>query len=178
MKRIKRYKHIAALLFLIDLVALGLYFGALYFIKVQNETSSGELSAAESLEKKRLSLEAAENLLVEVKEEMEKVNAFFVSADGVEFFQQIESLAKTAGAQIEIRTESVNTEAIPDQKAFELLTLSIDVSGGWQEVMRFVELVETLPIELKVTNATFGKVVETSESYWEGGVRLSVVKLK
>ncbi len=106
-----------------------------------------------------------------------------VATDGaVSFIEMIESLARERNLTINV--DSVNTTPTASHSdAFELLTLNLEVEGGWANNQHFLAELETLPYNVSLKAVSFSTAggdpsTKRSNPVWNGAITISTLKKK
>ena len=167
------------------IVFVAIYAASFWYVKNKVENATYELSKAEiEYEQKDLVQERA-SVIRELEPDIQKIESYYVGADDVVGF--INLLEQKAGEQnVAIETEDVSVDAGESLIYGEILGVSLTVKGDWNNVMQYINLIETLPynIQTKSVNLTLkeNNEVESEEEieaavfYWEASITLQVLK--
>ncbi len=193
MNKTKKILTIAVTLTLFSWVIAGfLYVGVL--------TKSSQVvdlfTEAEKDITKDQTLRTTRAILSQNEDMLSELDQYFVSSDEVvTFIDRLESLEDITGGSVSII--SVSSDADPKAKNDfkELLKVRLEITGSWKAVSQSMALLETLPYQMTVHEATialvsasdkilFGSASSTATrqvtagEYWKGSFDISVTKLK
>jgi len=118
-------------------------------------------------------------------EEREVLDSYFVEADGVvDFINDLEGFVKYIGAVPEILLVDIKDEVIArGVSSFEYLNVEIVVEGTWEELFNFSELLDTMPLYLRVNKMQIENISNTGEGggpseNWTSRFNIDVIKRK
>ena len=166
------------------LLALFVYAGFFLHIGVKNRAISLVVNEVDLIIQKEIRLRSIQNFIRDTQADRIQLNKYFVGKDAVvDFIETIEDLSALSGTTMEIT--SVSVDAIESGSlAGELLRLNFKVFGVWRDVFYLLTLIESLPLEVTITQANFKQVstqkedTKEPEQPWSGTFGLTVVKLK
>ncbi len=118
-------------------------------------------------------------LVTDTEHDRAVLNQYVVAdADVTTFLALVEQTGRDVGLVIE--TQSVTIENGVDGSLFETLVLSFEVRGGYTKVIRFLELIETMPYQIGVRSVALDRTGEESalDTVWRGVFTISVTKAK
>jgi hypothetical protein len=179
----------AALIF--GLVSVGIY--CYVFIKIfQENRLVAELNGQiEKLTAEKKDFIRLTEKVSETEAARDKIQSYFIPMDGmVGFLNGLQDIGKGNNLEIKINSVNVITDTSTTTSIFETVSMTSEVVGAWQDVYRFVTLVELLPfgvsingVNLERTSSDFlpstsQKKSDPKVSLWRGTVDISVLKLK
>jgi len=114
-------------------------------------------------------------------EELEKVESLLLGRDQeavVNFIERVENIALES--QVNVSLETVLVSPLSDEKLkdnFENLNLEVTANGGWEEIIRFLGLIENLPYQIIIKDLSLEepKVLRLSGEEVVGPWTLSIV---
>ncbi len=166
----RTFSLVSVLLFLA--IVLGLYIAANMFIRRTVHTieaRSEELAV--QVKREELSRNSA-NLLKGLSKETEELSTFFVHPDGtVALIERIENLGAFVGSTITIG--DVSLVPVSEGSDEGMMTMRIESSGSWQEMLHLLSLLDTLPFESEVDVLTL-QVVGEGEGGTTWGLRATL----
>ena len=160
---------------LLNLVALGCYGFLLREIKGKNERISNLVNDIELQTKKKSVITSVKAIVVETSPLREKLSRYLVEREGaVSFIELLEHLGKNTGVSVVINS----VEKVPQESTqqVETLQLGLRASGTWEDVIRFLGLLELLPYEAQVEQLTLSKLEKASP--WQIVLSLRALKEK
>jgi hypothetical protein len=150
-----KHGHIFLLIFAFSVAVFvtGLYFYMYRSIgSLMAKTStlrSAAAAGAVNKERERSFLEAYEA----TASKWQKLPDFFVSADRpVDFIEAIEALGGQSGAKVSLVSIDASEPNITAVGTKGTIRAHVSAQGSWQEVMRTLALVETLPYQISINN--------------------------
>lgn len=153
-------------------------YGALFAgVKQKNEQISRLVNDIERRAEEERLLVSSKALVAETAPLREKLSNYFVAKDEtVSFIGQLETLGRESGVAVAI----ASVEAAPhdSSEVAENLRLSVTFAGAWQAVVRYLGLLESLPLEARVEQAALSRALTAGASEWRGDVTLLVLKEK
>ena len=91
------------------------------------------------------------------KDQRARISKLFVpSENAVSFIKAVESIGSESGASVNISAIRANAPADDAKTKIGDVTANVAVSGDWTEVMRALELFETLPYLNTINHITLG----------------------
>ena len=171
----RKNKELLIVTLLLNLVALGGYGFLLHEIKGKNEHISNLVNDIELQSKKERVINSVKALVVETSPLREKLSRYLVEKEGaVSFIELLEHLGKNRGVSVMISS----VEKVPQEgtEQVETLLLGLKASGTWQDVIRFLGLLELLPYEAQVEQLTLSKSEKASP--WQITLSLRTLKEK
>jgi hypothetical protein len=156
-------------------VSIGAYYGA-YRQVGELVRKVDEAQAATTLDRSQKDARIRADLFVrEVAEEYRSLRTLLVSRkDPTPFLTAVEYIGSAAGVTLEV--ESVVESALTDKEQAVQLLPSIDMAvsskGSFEEVYRFLELLEHMPYALTVRSVALS--VSDSSALWEVQVTVRV----
>ena len=121
---------------------------ALFYVYIDNKEENAIAIAAEieQYKQQNAQMNSLAAMVRNTEEGGERLTGYFVDGERIiEFLETIESLADTAGVEIDVR--SIN-ETETDWEGVKNLELNIDFSGSWVRVHHFLVLIESMPIKM------------------------------
>jgi len=115
-------------------------------------------------------------MILDVKRQLKRLEAeraelgqyFFKEEDIVKHLEQLEDLARHAGIDM-----TVNSAGAIDRKGKAVFQTGMKIEGTWQEVMYFIELLESLPLRTELTRVNL--VGSESGERWTGEVSMDLL---
>lgn len=160
------------LIFLLVIAIASLIAWLIYFVDgARSEIIVIKKGIAE-IEKKEANIKKLEDLMASLVPEEQKIStAFADSKNLVLFIEKLESAARDAGIKLEISSAELFAA---DAGAYPKFQLSAE--GSFGQNFRFLQLLETLPYQLEITDAIFAlRSTEGADSYWQ--VHISITLL-
>ena len=184
MVREQNIKRILLIMGISTLLALFVYVGFFFHIRVKNRETSVAINEVDLIVQKEIRLRSIQNFIKDTEVERTQLNEYFVGKDAVvDFIEIIEDLSALSGTIMEITSVSVD-DIEGGSSAGELLRLNFEIFGVWRDAFHLLTLVESLPLEVTITQASFKQVsvqredTKEPERSWKGTFGLTVVKLK
>lgn len=163
---------------LFTLAALSAYAFLWFGIKRANERASLLGNEIEVAERGEQELKAMKTLVSDTKPLREKLDGYFIPADGaVVFFESVEALGAAAGVSVSL--ESVSVEPLPDSALAETVRVVVRAEGQFAAVLRFLALLETTPHAGQIEQFSFvaNAPDKKGSSPWRADVTIRVLKL-
>lgn len=159
--------------------ALLVYAGMFVKVARLNAEISEIQTKIQSQGNKEASLRLSGKTLVETQDERNSLSSFFVAEDGpVSFIENLESLARAAGVDVNI--DSLSVDAWPNDR-FEKLSVRLEAVGAWSDIYKFLILTENMPFVLNITRVLISEDTDTSgksSGKWKLQTSFDVLKLK
>jgi hypothetical protein len=158
--------------------ALSVYAFLWWGIKSANERASALGNEIESAAKQEQELKATKTVVSDTALLREKLDRYFVPADGaVAFFESLEELGAAAGVSASI--ESVSVEPLPDSQIAETMRIVLRAEGSFAATVRFLALLETAPRVGQVEQFSFAASAPEGKerALWRLDATLHVLKL-
>ncbi len=180
----KSYKNIIILLSSATLLLFGFIYFAYYQIKEKNENIlrlQQDLSAKSDKHEYLISLQ---NTIKEIESEIEKVQKSIIpKSRDVAFIEDLESMARSYGLQIEIQSLSLVSDKNINTDKIAVLKVKARASGSWSSVYRFVSELESLTYKLKIDKIALytksdGSSTINRNADWEVIFEISVLEEK
>lgn len=172
----KKYLFTAALF---ALAAAVLYSFLFLQIKQKNRHISALLHTIEQSATEEQRLVSLKMLVSETVSMREKLGSYRVAKDdAVAFISELEAL----GREIGLAVTTISVEVSPREGAHdgsENLRLVLRFEGGWGDVVRYLGLLELLPVEGSIEQALLTRKStedKASPSLWRGDATLVVLK--
>jgi len=165
----------------ITIIAIVLYLISFWYVKSEFEKASYALNSAEISYEQKDKIQTTAQNVEELEPQIEKINSYFVESDDVVgFINLLEQKAKGQGTSIETTDVSIE-EALGDLLYGEVLKISLTVKGSWNNVMQYLNLVESLPYDIWITNTNLALKRNTDSEndnlyHWEADLTLLVLK--
>lgn len=169
------YRHLIFACF--ALLSTGAAYGVL-FVYVQEQTARmRNLQRAVSVEETRASLlQSVQSGLEGTQSQRQQLTQLLVADTAViDYINTVEGIRNTTGASISV--ESVKD--VSDQyTAVGALSLSVTARGSWQEVIRTLAILETMPRVMFIEQARIGPTPEgaAQQAPWQSTVTFDVLK--
>lgn len=192
MNKTKKILTIAISMTLLSFMIAGFLYGSI--VSKSNEVVA-LLTEAEKDITKDQTLRIAQTVLDRNTDLLQELDTYSVAPDGVvPFIDEIESLETISGGSVSI--VSVSSDADPKNKNDfkETLKIRLEATGSWNNVTHTLALLESLPYEMNIQEATIGLVSASDKllfasstrstripgegEYWKGTFDISVTKLK
>ncbi len=171
MKHLNKTTTILAL----SLLCLGL--SAALYVYMHYSFNGLQIKVADLYEQAAKS-KADHDELAKVKENLkttlgtgDRLSSLFVKEDSaVDFLQVIEGVMKTAGVVGSVE----NVSEITDEKV-KGLNLTLEAKGSWNEIMKFIGLLEKIPYKATIESAAFSYSSGEIGSGWKASVSLKAL---
>ncbi len=152
--------------------AFGLFF---WELKGKNERVSDLINKIELQAKQEQTLSSVKALVGDTVTLREKLNRYFVPQESVvSFIEELEGMGRRSGVAVQL--DSVEEVAIVADKKSGGLRLMMHFSGSWANVVRYVGLLELLPIEGRLERVTVSSNAE--EGGWRGDAVFEALTLR
>jgi len=196
MKTLSKTKKTLLVTLIINFLVWGAYGFVFLKIRSQNEYVSNLLNESNNDLKKDETLRAIKTTLTENKQFISHIDSYFVAKDGVvDFIEILESYALKSGVALTIGAVSVEQDPKVKVDFKEVLRLKVDASGSWENITRFLSVIENMPyvtdinmVSLSrnggINGLNFDGQDETNnasnlvERSWKGYFEFTVLKLK
>jgi Tfp pilus assembly protein PilO len=142
--------YIKSHLRILIVVALALVSTAVpYWIFLQIEESNSHsneiLESIQGVVEQKAKLEATRSLFEETKANRDKVETMFITQDGVvDLANTLEKFGQQVGVNTTIA--SLANTTVDSEKGINQVLANVKAEGTWSSMMKFVALVETLPL--------------------------------
>jgi|GEM_PF-2798846 len=159
-------------------VAGGIFF---YFYRTIGSVNAhiGELTAQVTQNsKKEEQLRSLKALFADTASQRGAVDTYFIGQDGVvPFLERLETLGKETGVDLEVSSVSVEKSDAP-QAVLEKVPLTLSIAGSFTAVMRFINLLEKIPIPGELTLARLDRAESGKTFIWKASITGSFSKIK
>lgn len=127
-----------------------------------------------AMEEQKRSAKRFQNLRIERREDIDRINSFFVNKEKpVEFIEDLEELARNTKNRLLLSVDSTATGNI--------LKFRIEIEGTQESVFRYLKLLELVPYEAYITDISMSKIIGSrgpvSQLEKSGAVALATTKL-
>lgn len=161
------------LIWTLNLIALGTLAFAFWYGYQESRQLEALYQSLNTATGKDSNLRQWEKLLNETAAERKWINDSVITAESLpSFIDRLEEMATST------RTELDLTSAIPGDKANPNIKLSFSLRGSYQSLLRFTTLLDSLPVQLKITAAEFNRA-STNESNktqsWQARLALELI---
>lgn len=178
---------ILALIVFSGVIVLNVFFANILLVKIFSINDKvNQLNISSQKRERELALK---DFIVSSSLDREKLAGYFIgagNAETVEFTKYLEDLALVAGVT---QKKSLNYEAISELDSAEVVSairFKFNVSGKWENVFTFIQLVENLPKVLSLNSvflnvsseAVSVKDVKSGRKVWSADLDFSVAMLK
>ena len=172
----------------VNLLVASVYSYIFIKIRQKNQHIAALTSSIEALTAQKENLKSIKINFSETASLRNQIDGYFIAKDGVvQFLNSIESLGADNNLALKIVSVGVEPAALSGD-IFEVVNVSIEVSGAWSDVYRFAALLELLPLKVSVGRVDLEKVVSqltgaakksgTPTPPWKGTFDIGVLKLK
>lgn len=145
-RRIKIFLGTSAVIALLSLVSLGVLLHLVYKKESALGVLETELMQVRAEENSAASMQ---HLLVDTREERQKLDSYFIAEDDVvSFIESVEGLADTVGVAISVN--SVGVEETTDAERFEYVRVNAAAEGSFKNLYWLLSLIEHMPMKLEV----------------------------
>jgi len=171
----KKTKQILTLFLLVD-IAITLLVVLSYFAILKTNSEGAALKdQIINVRQKIANVEKEKNLFAEIEKDARKVESFIVAKDGVvDFVERVEKLGENLNLKTETRSIATESAAIQER-----LNVILSAEGSWQNVFRFIKLLELLPFNVSVKDVGLENVnAQDKKNLWVLNTTISVVKVK
>jgi|GEM_PF-2704919 len=114
---------------------------------------------------KNYSISNLKKQIIDLNEKNEKIDSVFIERNnGVGFIETIENISKVSGTELQIQNvdiEVVQKRDSDDKVIADLhgvLKMLFKVNGSWQEVTKFLLILETIPNHVTIDSVNFSTV--------------------
>lgn len=171
-------------------VIVAVFFAAQYFfykeIKNKNEKISEQKQEIEFQDRSKSYLVSVQKMLESISSDIEDINRSIVPQGGeVAFIENIESLAKENGLEVNISSLVLNDNPALNPANVTEFRLSIRTSGSWSGTYTFLREIESLPVKIKIERFKLSSSLQEDAlnskkqvSVWGGDFSLVVLKYK
>ncbi|MDD5032920.1 MAG: hypothetical protein PHC85_02280 [Candidatus Pacebacteria bacterium] len=149
---------------------------AIYFLlsaEYKKKAKVDELKTSILINEKRIeNTKRLEDQLAEAKEEKEKIESVFLDKDNlIKFIQELESLAKIANVDMEMKSVEMGFGSVGAKPFF-----SFTAAGDFSDIYRFLVLIENDPYQIKISRLQLQNLVEGKK--WEAGFSVRLLSFK
>lgn len=192
-----------ATLILVSIITLCIVGGFYYLVTYVSGLSEKTTELKSEVESKQIKINHIQNVnksAEKTSEDSVKIMDHFIKADGaIDFVSSVESTASDFSLKYNTNAiENVENEMLASQGK-QILRISMSLSGGWKNILKFITYIESLPYAVKVEKvelsagtavvsvdapvvpATSDKVVikaSPKETSWKLSIIFSIVKIK
>ena len=153
-------------------VLFGIYSALFIVIKNKNNQVSALQNQVDIEVRKDQRLNSTKQLIEDLGEELEQIDAYFVPVDGVvDFLENLEALGSVASVSVDVNSVSVN-ENTNDNLPYELLKIDFVARGSWKNVVQLISLLETLPLGIVIERMQFERLPNSSS--WQMNTSFTV----
>lgn len=174
----KHLSKIGGLLIAVSAVLVLVLFTYIYLYRDILDTKTKVEQTHLELEKDRLKdaeLEAIQKNIKLTISDSDTLKALFVPADGVvDFIQNIETVGKQIGLQIETKNIEPEETDVLTAVGKENINVTLETEGSWQNSMQFLSLLSNLPYKISIISLDFS----FKEKVWVSSIIFSVIKNK
>ncbi|MFC1732246.1 hypothetical protein ACFL6I_18215 [candidate division KSB1 bacterium] len=157
-------------------VLLGIYSTLFIVIKNKNNQISALQNQVDIEVLKDQRLHSTKQLMADLGEGIEQIDAYFVSEDGVvDFLESLEALGEVSGVSVGVNSVSVD-ESTDGGLPYELLRIDFVARGLWKNVVQLISLLETFPLGIAIERMQFERL--PNSSHWQVNTSFTVLKLK
>lgn len=163
---------------LVALIALGS--GALMFYEIKVISTEAQIDKEELGEASRREqlLRSLSRTYAETGRERERLASLFVPpGETAAFIEAVERLARRAEVSLQVSEVAVEPSVISGD-ALEEVRLSLSLGGSWQEIMSFVEALETAPYSTRLGALSLRYDADVERGGWSANVSFSVLAQK
>lgn len=181
-------KKIITMLSIFSVAVITLYVYLFADIKRMDKTVSERMTEIESELENDRQLQSIRNLMNDAKSDLGQITNFFVQPAGaVDFIEQVESLGKMAGVNMEIDSVGIDSVKNTASSSTESFKISLKTEGLWVNSMHLLSLLENMPYHISFDSINLQKIAGGTESvankgkdsvYWTGNFVFSVLKIK
>ena len=173
-----RTRHILILTGLALIGAIGVYGAAWFFLERSADTIREYDAARMEAMVQEQELRQIESLYADSAKDRETLRAFVIGKDGVfEFLELIEGVSREQG--LSPSTRSVQVEKSEGGDRFEVLSLTLEVTGAYGDIKALLPIIESLPYQVEVRSVSLEQSVRNDEQGgWRGVIVLRVSKEK
>jgi Tfp pilus assembly protein PilO len=160
---------------LVAIMSIVFYCGFFIVIKNKNNQISILKNQVDIEIRKDQRLHSVKQLMMDLNEEINKINSRFVSNDGVvKLLEDLESLGKVSGASIGVN--SVSVESNKDTNLpYELLKIEFVSRGSWRSVVQTISLLETISLGINIERMQLERLPKSNS--WQMNASFTVLKL-
>ena len=157
-------------------------------IKGKNERISvieHELSFQSNKQEYMVSME---RVIQKADSDITRVNNSIIPSDGdVRFIESLETIAHDNGLSIDIDSLTFEDSRALASSSMTTLKVKAKTEGGWSGTYRFLFLIESLPIKVKIDKFTLNNIKDeanlsadkvSSRSAWQSAFEMRVLKYK
>ncbi len=176
METIKRKnKELLAIVTLLTVAAVGWYAFLFSEIRTTNRHISELLNQIDAEAVQESTQNSIKALVAETAPLRKQVQSYSIDKEeSVSFIELLEDVGKEVGVAVSV--QSVAIVERPGVTSFENLQLTLKATGSWQSVVRFLGLLESLPYEAQIAQATVVSV--PGDGPWRLDLTLTVLKEK
>jgi len=171
-KKAKVFLWVAILL---NVVAVVLYGGAGYIVKQKSNHVAKMKETIQSAIDEKEYISTIRSIAEDTLKEREIIDGYFTeNNDVVDFMEKLEELAVHSGVSMELSSVDVKVESINDIER-GVLFLGISSSGTWNEIMYFLDLIQTLPDIVDMKDVRMNKADKKDDvQIWRGNFEFSL----
>jgi Tfp pilus assembly protein PilO len=159
--------------FMAALVSFILYFGGLIIVKGEIKKVENLYNSTESESYKEEKTRVVKSISETNKDSIRSLHSFFIPKDDdINFIKQIEEIAR--GSAIKFEIISIEVKLNQTEIFKEDVTVRMDISGSWQNIMNFTQKLEKMPFGVLIEKFS----INTGEEGWSGVISFDVFKEK
>lgn len=170
---------------LLLVTGLGYYFLLNQIYKIEGETEILK-QEIQSFEAQNNELEGLQKNLKTTFEERDKILSVFIPEEGiVDFLELIEGIANGENVSIETNSVSKKDSGSLSDANKEIVSLDLSVEGKWDNVIKFLSLLEVIPFKSSIEKAVIENILlagssatSTPSSMWQADIIFNAVKAK
>lgn len=158
----------------IAIVCFVLYAASLFMVLMEIQKIKDYYNNIESQSGKEERARIIKSIAETNKKDIEMLREFFIQrGDEVRFIEQIEATGHKSNIQFEISSIDVKANQIKNFK--EDVTIRMNIQGSWQNIIRFVDMLEKMNFGVLVQNIN----LDTKTSVgWAGSIEFVVFREK
>lgn len=149
-----------------------LYFASLFLVLLEIKKIEDYYNNTESQSGKEERVRALKSIAETNKEYIQTLRGYFIQkGDEVKFIEQIEEISRKSSIQFEI--SSIDTKPNQVKNFKEDITVRMNIEGSWQNIMRFVDMLEKINFGVLVQNISLD--AKTGDG-WSGMVEFVIFR--
>ncbi len=137
-----------------------------------------ELGTSLSLDAKReQQVRSMKTVLADTAPERKELETYLVARDGVVgFLERIETLGRIAEVNLEVASVGVEDPAPSPGGGVELVRVMLEARGAWGNLMRLLDLLESMPLSISFTRASISTSPDERSAPWKLSLTLFAAK--
>lgn len=146
--------NILILMVALNIGAIAGYYFMFEHVKAQSKAASSLSSTIDAGQQKNSRLSALRLTIKDTEGKRQQLATFLLSRDAeISFIEQLEVMGKKSGLSIKTN----NVTSILGKNNMKTLQVQLETTGGWSNILYFLNQIENLPYDIHVQGASVNK---------------------